>query len=68
MPPAAQDEFRVDLGIVSEAVQSGVTQSYTRKKDGHWGLWLDFCTKINIDPHMRGIVDPVPYLQVFSAR
>ena len=45
MPAAARDEFRIDLGLVKEAERAGVTSAYTKKKDTHWEVWLDFCEK-----------------------
>ena len=68
MPLEARDKFRADLGLVSGLVQSIVIKSYTRKKDGHWELWFNFSSKIGIDPHLKGIVDLIPYLQVFGAQ
>ena len=68
MPAEARDEFRIDLGLVKEAERAGVTSAYTKKKDTHWEVWLNFCEKVRIDPHLTAIVDPVPYLQVFGAR
>ena len=67
MPASARDEFHVDLGLVKEAERAGVTSAYTKKKDTHWEVWLNFCEKVRIDPHLTAIVDPVPYLQVFGA-
>ena len=68
MPVTNHDEFRADLGLVAEAVRSGVVESYARKKDAHWDVWLDYCRTVGCDPHLADIDDPVPYLQVFAHR
>ena len=68
MPTLAWDEFLLDLGLIKEAEQAGVALAYIRKQDTHWEIWLNFCNKVQIDPHLNGIVDPVPYLQVFGAQ
>lgn len=68
MPPAAQDEFRTDLGLDLEAVRWWITTSYTGKMVGHWELWLIFGSNIGSNPCLISFVDKIPYLQVFRAR
>ena len=36
MPPEQRNEFESDLGLVQEAIRSGVTPAYANKKDAHW--------------------------------
>lgn len=68
MPREARDAFRADLSLVQEAVRAGVDPTYTRKKDNHWDIWVEYCSSISIDPSFDGILDPIPYLQVFAHR
>lgn len=64
----ALDEFQSDLGLVKEAMRASVTPAYARRKNAHWQLWIQFCVSINIDPYLKFIDDPVPYIQVFGQR
>ena len=63
-----RDEFRSNIGLVEEAVRAGVDPAYARKKNTHWEVWLEYCSTVKIDPHLEGIEDPIPYLQVFGHR
>ena len=67
MPAEARTEFESYLVVVQEAVKSGVTKSYSNRKDSHWGLWESYCEKKHLDPFLRSTEDPIPFLQVFAA-
>lgn len=66
--PEERDELESDLGLVQEAIRSGVTPAYANKKDAHWDLWIEFCAGLKLDPFLRQMADPVPLLQVFAQR
>ena len=66
MSTAAANVFCSDLSTVQKEMQSCVTAAYSRKKDGHWILWHDFCLSQSINPFLTRIRDPIPYLQVFA--
>ena len=66
MHPLQADEFRADLFLVQEVIRSSVTAKRVDAQDKHWERWDEFCHKEGIDPFMRNIADPVPYLQVFG--
>ena len=68
MSSTDRDAFSVDLGLVQKAVRAGVDPAYTRKKDKHWDIWVEFCSVVKIDPQFKGVEDPIPYLQVFAHR
>ena len=68
MSTAKANVFCSDLSTVQKEMQSCVTPEYSRKKDGHWILWIDFCVSQAINPFLTGIQDPIPYLQVFAQR
>ena len=40
---------------------------YASRKNSHWALWCTFCAGHRIDPFLRNLSDPIPYLQVFAA-
>jgi hypothetical protein len=69
--PAAQDSFRRELRLATEAVRARVIPSRARAATGHWKLWLEFCTQLRIDPYLQETVanfDGIPFLQVFALR
>jgi len=68
MPPLVAAEFRADLGAATEAVRLAIDPNYAKRKDAHWVIWLQFCTKCNLDPFLSNIEDPIPFLQVFAQR
>ena len=68
MPPLAAAEFRTDLGLATDAVRLAIDPNYAKRKDAHWIIWIQFCTKCNLDPFLANIQDPIPYLQVFAQR
>ncbi len=68
MPPATRNEFRSDLGLVAQAVRSGVVSSRARAADKQWDRWVDFCQEQGWDPWLYEFEAPVPILQVFAAR
>ena len=49
-------------------MRAGVDPTYTRKKDNHWDIWVEYCSTVSIDPSFDGVRDPIPYLQVFAHR
>jgi hypothetical protein len=68
MSSAARSKFESYLGIVKEEVRSGVTNAYTKRKDSHWTIWVEYCEQSHLDPFLRGTTDPIPFLQVFAAQ
>ena len=66
MPRAAQDAFLSDLGLVQEVVHARVNPVYAWKKDGHWNIWVEYCSADAIDSYSTNVVNPFPYLQVFA--
>lgn len=68
MSTATRDEFKSDLRLIQEEVRSGVTQDYTKRKDRHWEIWLEYCDSCSIDPFLSSHSDPVPILQIFAQR
>jgi hypothetical protein len=68
MPAQTRAKFESYLVIVQEAVRSGVTTAYSKRKDSHWELWNSYCEENCLDPFLRGTSDPIPFLQVFAAQ
>ena len=66
MPTLDANVFLADLGLAQEAVTAGVTPAYAARKDAHWVIWLQFCTRFKLDPFLSNIEDPVPFLTVFA--
>jgi hypothetical protein len=68
LPPAAHDQLCSDLGLVQEAIKSGVVSKRAAAADAHWGRWVAFCKSLDLDPWLHEIQDPVPIIQVFGQR
>lgn len=65
--PAARDEFRTSLRLAKEATTSGVVPATATKTEAWWLIWLEKCTKWEINP----IQDPssthtADYLAAFA--
>ena len=67
-PPAARDALRADLELAQETVKAGVVPSRNKKATRAWGIWVVFCTSINVDPFLSQVADPVVILQTFGLR
>ena len=61
-----QDSFHADLGFIKETVRARVDPVYAQKTDGHWDIWVDYCSIFKINPYIDGVGDPIPYLQIFA--
>lgn len=68
LSPQKANELGADLGLIQEAVRSGVTSKRANAADNHWERWASFCLENNFDPYLRDVEDPVPLLQVFGQR
>ena len=68
MPSVVRVAFRADLGLVQDAMRSGVVASKASAADRQFQRWLEFCASHSVDPWFSQGDDPVPYLQVFAAR
>ena len=68
MPADKADAFEADLVALQATMRRRVEEAYAARKDKHWVIWHDFCVSHNFDPLLRGVKDPIPYLQVFGAR
>ena len=64
----SETAFQRDLRLSQEAVRRGVVRGTQQRANAHWHVWLKFCTTERIDPELRDVADPIPYLQVFATR
>ena len=68
LPPADRDVLSADLSLVQETIAAGVCTKTAISKDAHWTLWSHYCHEIQIDPFLRDISDPIPFINVFAQR
>ena len=47
---------------------TGVSAGYAQSLDSNWRQWTIFCAEIGLDPLLKNIADPVPFLQIFAHR
>jgi hypothetical protein len=44
---------------------AGVTIKQAKATKIHWQIWIGFCNKLQINPGLFHVRDPIPFLQVF---
>ena len=48
-------------------MQQGLTAAHAKQKDCHWEIWHECCLSCAIDPFLRNVNNPKPFLQVFGS-
>ena len=66
MPPAAQDDFCLDLYAAQAASQSAIVPQQAKGHDNTWDIWENFCMEHAVDPLLNTVKDPIQYLMVFA--
>ena len=67
LPPDIAREARDNYRAAARA-QRECSRSRARTDATAWCKWLEFCTWITVAPDLRTVSDPVPLLQIFTAR
>ena len=47
---------------------SGVSTGYATANRTYWTQWEGFCSRLQLDPHLTHVRDPIPFLQIFAHR
>jgi hypothetical protein len=68
LPRATNDAFLADFGLIQQTIRSGIVSSRATAADNHWTRWTTFCLDNRLDPLLRNVPDPVPFLQIWGAR
>ena len=66
----ARDAFRRDLRVAQAQARSAVVPKRSRRKDGHWRVWEEYCADLGVDPYLSDTQQHtrVSLLQVFASR
>ena len=45
---------------------SGISAGYAASNRAYWTQWTQFCSGINLDPHLTHMANPIPFLNFFA--
>ena len=68
MSTAGKAESNLDLGIVKEVVRSGITPKDAKRIILDQELWIEYCTKLDLNPLLISVLDPFSYFEVCNGK